>query len=158
MSQSEPYGGLACARVRVLMEAYVDGDLASTDPTTAEKMRVHLASCDDCRRQHAQAVSLPFRLKALTSPPPPEGLSKTVMVAIRPEQVALWDSLPEGRANMIQADLRAVQFLGDRYEYTVALGSETRVLVSPASQHLKPGDKVFLELKSEGISLWPRET
>jgi hypothetical protein len=32
------------------------------------------------------------------------------------------------------------------------------VLVSPASQHLKPGDKVFLELKSEGISLWPRET
>ncbi|HWX77800.1 MAG TPA: TOBE domain-containing protein, partial [Candidatus Acidoferrales bacterium] len=85
-------------------------------------------------------------------------VGQPVMVAIRPEQVALWDSLPEGRANMIQADLRAVQFLGDRYEYTIALGSETRVLVSPASQHLKPGDKVFLELKSEGISLWPRET
>jgi ABC-type Fe3+/spermidine/putrescine transport system ATPase subunit len=85
-------------------------------------------------------------------------VGQPVMVAIRPEQVALWNSLPEGRANMIQADLRAVQFLGDRYEYTIALGSETRVLVSPASQPLKPGDKVFLELKSEGISLWPRET
>jgi anti-sigma factor RsiW len=100
MSQSQPYGGLACARVRVLMEAYVDGDLASTDPTTAEKMRVHLASCDDCRRQHAQAVSLPFRLKALTSPPPPEGLSKTVMVAIRPTRAASRNAwallLPEG--------------------------------------------------------------
>jgi ABC-type Fe3+/spermidine/putrescine transport system ATPase subunit len=80
------------------------------------------------------------------------------MVAIRPEQVALWGSLPEGRRNMIQAILRTVHFLGDRYEYTVALGSETRVLVSPASQQLKAGEKVFLELKSEGISLWPQQS
>jgi hypothetical protein len=50
-----------------------------------------------------------------------------------------------------------VQFLGDRYEYTVALGAETRVLVSPAVQHVKAGEKVYLELKSEGITLWPRE-
>jgi hypothetical protein len=39
----------------------------------------------------------------------------------------------------------------------VQLGAETRVLVSPASQHLKAGENVFLELKSEGITLWPRE-
>jgi hypothetical protein len=50
-----------------------------------------------------------------------------------------------------------VQFLGDRYEYTVEIGSETRVLVSRASQHFKRGDKIFLQLKSEGIALWPRE-
>jgi len=96
----QPYSGLACARVRVLMEAYVDGDLASTDPTTAESVRVHLISCDDCRRQHAQAVSLPFRLKALTSPSPPEGLTKNVMNAIRPARTAsrnAWALLfPEG--------------------------------------------------------------
>jgi iron(III) transport system ATP-binding protein len=85
-------------------------------------------------------------------------VGQTVMVAIRPEQVALWGSLPEGRTNMIQANLQAVHFLGDRYEYTVALGSETRVLVSPASQQLKAGEKVFLELKSEGISLWPQQS
>jgi ABC-type Fe3+/spermidine/putrescine transport system ATPase subunit len=85
------------------------------------------------------------------------GLGQSVMVAIRPEQVELWGKAPEGKANMILADLRAVQFLGDRYEYTVALGSETRVLVSPASQHLKAGERVFLELKSEGITLWPRD-
>jgi hypothetical protein len=52
--------------------------------------------------------------------------------------------------------LQAVLFLGDRYEYTVTLGSESRVLVSPASQPLKSGEKVFLELKSEGLSLWQR--
>lgn len=97
---SQPYGGIACARVRVLMEAYVDGDLASSDPATAESVRVHLVSCDDCRRQRAQAVSLPFRLKALTSPSPPDGLMKSVMNAIQPTRTAsrnAWALLvPEG--------------------------------------------------------------
>jgi ABC-type Fe3+/spermidine/putrescine transport system ATPase subunit len=80
-----------------------------------------------------------------------------VMVAIRPEKIAISGRAAEGQSNMIQANLQAVHFLGDRYEYTVQLGAETRVLVSPGSQHLKAGEKVFLELKSEGITLWPRE-
>jgi ABC-type Fe3+/spermidine/putrescine transport system ATPase subunit len=84
-------------------------------------------------------------------------VGQSVMVAIRPEQVELWPKAPEGKLNMVPANLQSVQFLGDRYEYTVALGSETRVLVSPASRHLKAGEKIYLELKSEGITLWPRE-
>ena len=79
-----------------------------------------------------------------------------VMVAIRPEEIELWGGLPEGRSNLVTAHLKAVQFLGDRYEYTVALGSETRVLMSSVSRHLKVGEKVSLELKSNEISLWPR--
>ena len=86
------------------------------------------------------------------------GVGQSVMVAIRPEQVELWAKAPEGKLNMVPANLQSVQFLGDRYEYTVALGSETRVLVSPASRYLKAGEKIYLELKSEGITLWPRET
>jgi ABC-type Fe3+/spermidine/putrescine transport system ATPase subunit len=85
------------------------------------------------------------------------GVGQLVMVAIRPEQIALSGKASGGQANLIQANLQAVQFLGDRYEYTVALGAETRVLVSPVLQHLKAGEKVYLELKSEGITLWPRE-
>jgi len=85
------------------------------------------------------------------------GVGQSVMVAIRPEQVELWAKAPEGKLNMVPANLQSVQFLGDRYEYTVALGSETRVLVSPASRYLKAGEKIYLELKSEGITLWPRE-
>jgi len=84
-------------------------------------------------------------------------VGQSVMVAIRPEQVELWAQAPEGKLNMVPAKLQSAQFLGDRYEYTVALGSETRVLVSPASRQLKAGEKIFLELKSEGITLWPRE-
>jgi ABC-type Fe3+/spermidine/putrescine transport system ATPase subunit len=86
------------------------------------------------------------------------GVGQAVMVAIRPEQVELWSKAPACKINMVPANLQSVQFLGDRYEYTVALGSETRVLVSPASRYLKAGEKIYLELKSEGITLWPRET
>jgi predicted anti-sigma-YlaC factor YlaD len=76
MTHNQP---LNCARVRVLIEPYVDGDLTRTDPVLAETVREHLVGCDDCRRQHHQAVSLPFRLKALTSPKPRASLVSDVM-------------------------------------------------------------------------------
>ena len=79
---------LACARVRVLMEAYVDGDLATTDPLSAEAVREHLATCADCRRQHDQAVSLPFRLRALRAPNPPDSIVTNVMRAVTPARAA----------------------------------------------------------------------
>lgn len=79
---------LACARVRVLLEAYADGELAASDPALAATVREHLAGCADCRRQHDQAVSLPFRLKALTAPEPPKELVAGVMAAVAPERAA----------------------------------------------------------------------
>jgi|GEM_PF-2258761 len=75
---------LSCARVRVLLEAYVDGDLERTDAPAAAAVRAHLPTCGDCRRQHAQAVSLPFRIKALSSPPPAKSLLADVMRAVAP--------------------------------------------------------------------------
>ena len=79
---------LACARVRVLLEAYVDGDLAINDPGTAQALRDHLLTCADCRRQHDQAMSLPFRMRALRSPSPPESLIAGVMRSIAPQPQA----------------------------------------------------------------------
>ena len=83
MNDSRP-NALACTRVRVLLEPYVDGDLAQTDPVLAAAVREHLAGCADCRRQHDQAMSVPFRLKALTSPHPPSTLVADVMSAVAP--------------------------------------------------------------------------
>jgi predicted anti-sigma-YlaC factor YlaD len=77
---------LACARVRVLLEPYVDGDLAQRDPSLAGAVREHLAGCADCRRQHDQATSLPFRLRALTSPAPRASLVGDVMRAVAPSR------------------------------------------------------------------------
>jgi len=73
-----------CGRVRVVLEAYVDGDLAQEHPELAEKVRDHLVTCADCRRQYVQAVSLPFRLKALRSPLPSQSLVADVMRSVRP--------------------------------------------------------------------------
>jgi len=75
---------LACARVRALLETYVDGALAVTDPKAAQAVREHLMTCSDCRRQHEQAVSLPYRMKALRSPAPPAALITGVMSSIAP--------------------------------------------------------------------------
>lgn len=77
---------LACARVRVLLEPYVDGDLAQDDPSLAAAVREHLAGCADCRRQHDQATSVPFRLRALTSPVPRASLVQEVMRAVAPSR------------------------------------------------------------------------
>lgn len=79
---------LTCARVRVLLEPYSDGELARADPHQAAAVRDHLAGCADCRRQHEQTVSLPFRLRALSSPPAPDSLVAGVMRSIAPSRVA----------------------------------------------------------------------
>ena len=84
-------------------------------------------------------------------------IGQRVMIAIRPEQVSIVGTSADGRPNTIQAELEAVHFLGDRYEYTVHIGSESRVLVSPAAREVKRGDRICLELKPEGVTLWPRE-
>jgi iron(III) transport system ATP-binding protein len=80
---------------------------------------------------------------------------KGAMVAVRPEQIGISISQPAGDANVIPASVEGVHFLGDRYEYTVRIGSETRVLGLPASEVLKTGQRVFLQIKSEAITLWP---
>jgi predicted anti-sigma-YlaC factor YlaD len=73
---------LTCARVRVLLEPYADEELHATDLNLATAVRDHLAGCADCRRQHHQVVSLPFRLRALSAPTPPQSLVNDVMGSI----------------------------------------------------------------------------
>ena len=80
------------------------------------------------------------------------------MVAIRPEKIALAHMASEKAGNVVEGTLHSIQFLGDRYEYTVTLGEETRVIVSPEAQQLRPGGKIFLQLKAEGMTLWQRDS
>jgi ABC-type Fe3+/spermidine/putrescine transport system ATPase subunit len=84
-------------------------------------------------------------------------VGQSAMVAIRPEKIMLSENPGAADGNFVEGTLQASQFLGDRYEYTVTLGSETRVIVSPEARQLKPGGKVCLELKPEGMTLWPKD-
>ncbi|MFQ5851992.1 MAG: ABC transporter ATP-binding protein [Candidatus Binatia bacterium] len=80
-----------------------------------------------------------------------------VIAAIRPEQILLSKSVHNGKPNVFPATVEALQFMGDRKELTVLLGSEKRVLMLPSSQNVRPGEQVFLELESDHITLWPRQ-
>ena len=84
-------------------------------------------------------------------------VGQSATVAIRPEKIALTDRVDNGHGNIVEGTLQSILFLGDRYEYTVTLGAETRVIVSPEAQQLTRGGKVFLQLKPEGMTLWPQE-
>jgi len=84
-------------------------------------------------------------------------VGQSATVAIRPEKIALTDCINNGQGNIVEGTLQSILFLGDRYEYTVTLGAETRVIVSPEAQQLTRGGKVFLQLKAEGMTLWPQE-
>ncbi|HWM54827.1 MAG TPA: ABC transporter ATP-binding protein, partial [Solirubrobacterales bacterium] len=68
-------------------------------------------------------------------------IGQGAMVAIRPEKISLLDRVSEGQRNVVEGTLQATLFLGDRYEYTVTLGAETRVIVSPEARQLKQGGK-----------------
>jgi iron(III) transport system ATP-binding protein len=104
----------------------------------------------------ASALTLP-RINVIAPSNGFPTVGQSAMVAIRPEKIALSNNGGAGQGNVVEGTLQSVQFLGDRYEYTVTLGEETRVIVSPEAQQLKQGGKVFLELKSDGMTLWPRE-
>ncbi|HEY2990234.1 MAG TPA: ABC transporter ATP-binding protein [Candidatus Binatia bacterium] len=114
------------------------------------------ANDEECKVQLRDLAAAPFCVR--TSRPAGENAwtpGKEVMVAIRPEQIALSSSTTGGKRNVLPVTLQASHFLGDRYEYTVAIGSESRVLTTPASQPLKPGQKIYLELDPDAITLWP---
>jgi ABC-type Fe3+/spermidine/putrescine transport system ATPase subunit len=83
-------------------------------------------------------------------------VGQAALVAIRPEKISLTDRMCDSQSNVVEGALETVQFLGDRYEYTVRLGAESHVIISPEARQLKPGSRVFLELKSDGTTLWPR--
>ena len=83
----------SCSEVRAALEAAVDGDLPEPRLTP---LRAHLAGCAECRRHHAEAVSLPSRLAALRSPEPPPTLVSGVLRqvgAARTRPLEVWGLL-----------------------------------------------------------------
>lgn len=77
-----------------------------------------------------------------------------VTVAIRPEQILVSTSMPDGKTNILKATVDGLHFLGDRYECTISLGSKKHILLLPSSEFLQPGQQIFLELRDRSLTVW----
>jgi iron(III) transport system ATP-binding protein len=86
----------------------------------------------------------------------PEGVSKEVLVAIRPEDVLLARE-PTGQSNEISAQLVSRVFLGDITLYHLsAKGFQLRAKTAGESQQFKPGVAVYVRLPPEKLKIFPR--
>jgi iron(III) transport system ATP-binding protein len=79
-----------------------------------------------------------------------------VVLAVRPEQVQAWSQRPLGRPNLLPAHVRRVNFVGDRFEYTVDIAGQQRLLPLPISNAFEVDDEFFLEVPPAAVKVWPR--
>ncbi len=117
--------------------------------------RIVEATGEECRVELRDHAGPPVCVRAHRVGESPWAAGEEVTIAIRPEQISVTKSAGAGSGNVLAVTLQASQFLGDRYEYTVAVGGESRVLTAPAAQPLKPGQQIYLQLDPEAITLWP---
>ena len=77
-----------------------------------------------------------------------------VAVCVRPEHVTL-TSRP-GETNSIAGIVDSLLFVGDRYECRVSIGADRLLVHVPRSQKPEVGEKVYLNLPKEGLTVWPK--
>ncbi|MGE0650863.1 MAG: ABC transporter ATP-binding protein [Pirellulaceae bacterium] len=77
-----------------------------------------------------------------------------VTLVIRPEQVQVSARIAASEGNMVSARILESQFLGDRHEYTVSFGGQTRNLVLAANQRFAAGQVVYFTLPKDMTTLW----
>lgn len=77
-------------------------------------------------------------------------------VSIRPEDVRVRPSGAEGSSdNVISGTIKALLFLGDRYEARVQIGADTELsLFVPTGGGWREGDPILLELPPEKLLIW----
>ena len=85
----------------------------------------------------------------------PAGVSKNVIVAIRPEDILLACE-PSGQNNEISSKLISRLFLGDVTLYHLsAHGVKLRAKTAGVNQQLKPGSNVYVRLPPERLKVFP---
>jgi iron(III) transport system ATP-binding protein len=86
----------------------------------------------------------------------PAGNAKEVIVAIRPEDVAL-SAEPNGSDNEFSAQLISQLFLGDITIYQLmANGKQIRGKTTHVNRQLSAGSKVYIRLPCEKLKIFPR--
>ena len=87
---------------------------------------------------------------------PPDGASREVIVAIRPEDIAL-SRERSGQANEFSAQLLSRLFLGDITVYDLsANGQKIRGKTAGVDRGLEPGNSVYVRLAAEKLKIFPK--
>jgi len=103
--------------------------------------------------QNANSVKIGLGIVHCT---PPDGASKEVIVAIRPEDVALSHE-PSGQNNEFSAQLLARLFLGDITVYDLSgNGQKIRGKTAGVDRRLEPGNSVYVRLPPEKLKVFPK--
>ena len=86
----------------------------------------------------------------------PEGASREVILAIRPEDVAL-SHQPSGQNNEFSARLLSRLFLGDITVYDLSANDQKiRGKIAGVDRRLEPGNSVFMRLPEEKLKIFPK--
>ena len=103
--------------------------------------------------QNANSVKIDLGIVHCT---PPDGASKEVIAAIRPEDVAL-SREPSGQKNEFAGQLTSRLFLGDITVYDLsANGQKIRGKTAGVDRRLEPGNSVYVRLPAEKLKIFPK--
>ena len=86
--------------------------------------------------------------------PYPEGAQ--VLVSFRPEHVTMESAPRAPELNEVIASIRDISYLGDRLEYTLAVGAAEFLLEAPNLHADKAGAHVLLRIDPAAVKIWPR--
>ncbi|MBP1154062.1 MULTISPECIES: ABC transporter ATP-binding protein [unclassified Paenibacillus] len=79
-----------------------------------------------------------------------------VVVSIRPEDIVVNARNEESDHQVLEGEIDALLFGGDRFECHVKLGDEAILVYTPRVQNLEEGQKVRLYFPPEVLSVWPK--
>jgi ABC-type Fe3+/spermidine/putrescine transport system ATPase subunit len=79
-----------------------------------------------------------------------------VIVAIRPEDVRVSENCGQDGSNHVPCFLETEVFLGDHYECHFRYGDVTFSLPASRSEKHSVGKRVFLNVPSDSVRIWPR--
>ncbi|MFC3343109.1 ABC transporter ATP-binding protein [Paenibacillus abyssi] len=79
-----------------------------------------------------------------------------VVVSIRPEDIVVHASDGEADPNVLEGEIDALLFIGDRYECHIKIGDEAILGYVPRNQNLEEGSNVRIHFPLEGLSVWPK--
>ncbi|MBI4522361.1 MAG: ABC transporter ATP-binding protein [Deltaproteobacteria bacterium] len=83
-------------------------------------------------------------------------LGQEVSVSVRPEKVKLSRGTAPAGENSVSGVVDGLLFIGDRYECRVKVGADKLLVYLSRDIRVEPGEKVFLSMPKEGLTVWPR--